>query len=244
MSIVLSSSVGNGGVNSPSDVKLVRDRFVALGFSWLSGHTTVGPTFIKAIRLFQAIKSGSDVVNAGSKIDGRIDPGGDTLKWLNASNAPRWMRLTEQDVGLVNYEVKDTTDTHDYGTQWLDDTLRAAGKTYHSAWLTWNTKAAPIAVNDASLPQGGDTPSHAGHETGLVADLRLPKKDGSVGGITTADLRFDRDAMRAQLQALRAQPLFDRVFLNDSTLIGEGLCAPLSGHDDHVHYEIKPPPRA
>jgi hypothetical protein len=34
-----------------------------------------------------------------------------------------------------------------------------------------------------------------------------------------------------------------RVFLNDETLIHEGLCQAVAGHDNHAHFEIKPPVR-
>jgi hypothetical protein len=28
----------------------------------------------------------------------------------------------------------------------------------------------------------------------------------------------------------------------DPVLVAEGLCAPLTGHDDHAHIEVAPPP--
>lgn len=49
--------------------------------------------------------------------------------------------------------------------------------------------------------------------------------------------------MRAMLEALAAEPLFERTFFNDPALIAEGLCTRLSGHDDHAHVEIHPPVR-
>lgn len=243
MALVLTGSVGQGGTNSPSDVVGVRDRLVSLGFTWVAGFTSMGPTFVKAIMLFQAIKSGRDKVYS-TGVDGRVDPGGDTLKWLNATNAPRWQRMTAEDVGLKNDEITNTNDNHDYGTSWLDQTLRTAGRAYQDAWRVWNPTAARITVNDTSMPRGGDTPAHGGHETGLVCDLRLPRIGGSVGGITTASVEYDRATMRAQLRALTTQPLFEVCYLNDDELIREGLCRPLAGHSDHVHYEIRPPIRS
>lgn len=240
--LVISKSVGAGGANLAADVKAVRARLVELGFSWVAGATDVGPKFVNAIRLFQAIKGGYDIVNV-TRVDGRVDPNGDTLRWLNAKNAPRWVRMTPQAKGLFNYEATQVDDGHDYGTTWLDEMLIAAGQAYANAWLVSHPTAPPITVNDASLPEGGDTPAHKGHETGLVCDLRLPRKDGKAGGIKTTSASYDRDTMRAQLEALRAQPLFDVAFLNDDALIQEGLCRPLGGHDDHVHVEIKAPDR-
>src|ERR1051326_5169254 len=70
-----------------------------------------------------------------------------------------------------------------------------------------------------------------------------PAKNGNVGGIVVTDQAFDRAAMRALIQAFRAQPMASRVFLNDETLIHEGLCQAVAGHDNHAHFEIKPPVR-
>jgi hypothetical protein len=243
LSVTIEGSVGAAGRNRPADVRQIRQRLVELGFTWVTdGADTVGPTLIRTLRLFQAIKEGLDVV-AGSRLDGRVDPNGDTLRWLNARNAPRWVRMTAEGPGLVNDQILDESDHHDYGTSWLDETLLSAGVSLKASWLQEHAEARPLVVNDASLPRGGDTPAHRGHETGLVCDLRLPRIDGRSGGITTSSARYDRATMRAQLHALWAQPLVDAVFLNDDTLIAESLCRPLAGHDNHVHVEIRPPRR-
>jgi hypothetical protein len=86
-----------------------------------------------------------------------------------------------------------------------------------------------------------DTPQHAGHETGLACDMRLPRKDGQSGGITFEAQVYDRNTARAQLKALRVQPLFKRAFFNDPALIQEGLCARATGHDNHIHFEVGAP---
>lgn len=250
--LVLLDSVGARGRNLAVDVMALREHLVSLGYTWAAGPSTVGPKLTAAIRLFQSIVHGIDVVGASSRIDGRVDPDGNTLRWLNAANAPRWVRMTPSAPGLWNHDATQLHDLHDFGTSWLDTFLVGAGAEYQ----LWRTEAdrqrsaqpgagtkppAPLTVNDASLPEGGNTPAHVGHETGLVADLRLPNRDGSAGGISVFTPTYDRDAMRAQLQALRSQPNFDVAFLNDKVLISEGLCRPLGGHDDHVHVEIEPP---
>jgi hypothetical protein len=77
----------------------------------------------------------------------------------------------------------------------------------------------------------------------MASDIRLPRKDGNVGGITVNDSTFDRAAMRALIQAFRTQTIASRVFLNDEQLIHEGLCQAVAGHDNHAHFEVKPPIR-
>ena len=63
------------------------------------------------------------------------------------------------------------------------------------------------------------------------------------GGISNPNTNtaYDRDAMRAQLLVLREHELVTKIFFNDQTLIGEGLCARLGGHNNHVHFEIGAP---
>ncbi len=245
--VPLLGSVGKNGANHPNDVIAVKNRLIALGFDWLAPATaTVGPLTVKTIMLFQAIKNGLDVVNH-VKNDGLVTVNGPTHKWLEASNAPQWqqMPLGSKAEGYFNSEVADASDNHDFGTAWLAATIHATGAAYRDHYLAAHPNAALLTVNDASRPQGGDTPDHHGHETGLVCDIRLPHKDGTAaGGIETTDLAvYDRNAMRAMLVAFRAQPLADRIFLNDDKLIAEGLCRPLAGHDDHAHLEIIPPLR-
>lgn len=242
--VPLQGSVGQNGVNNQADVIAVKNRLIALGFDWLAPATaTVGPLTIKTIKLFQAIKNGLDVVN--NQNDGLIEVNGATHRWLQAANAPQWqqMPLGSAAEGFFNSEVADGSDNHDFGTAWLAATIHAAGARYRDDFRAAHPNAALLTVNDASKPQGGDTPAHAGHETGLVCDIRLPRTDGGVGGITTTSATYDHAAMRAMIVAFRSQPLADRIFLNDQQLINEGLCRHLSGHDNHAHFEINPPPR-
>ncbi|MDQ3021619.1 MAG: hypothetical protein M3R36_13775 [Bacteroidota bacterium] len=165
--------------------------------------------------------------------------------WLQAKNAPHWVRMPpgSKEEGYFNREVSNLSDNHDFGTDWLADTLTETGAQYKRDYLDANPNATLLTLNDASIPAGGDTPSHAGHETGLVIDVYLPRKDGNSGGITVDSSDYDRKAMRAIIKAFLAQPLADQVFLNDSVLIKEGLCRFVTGHGNHAHFEIMPPER-
>jgi hypothetical protein len=237
---VLVHSVGKNGVNNGDDVWALKDRLIGLGFDWLSSDRTVDSETIKCIKLFQSIIEGRNTVSG----DGRIDVPGATYRWLQAANAPRWqiMPTGSATEGFYNAELADTADHHDYGTNWLANSIKAAAASYRAVYLTAHSAAALLTLNDVSLRRGGDTPDHAGHECGLAADLRLPRTDGTALGATTYNHSlYDRNAARAMLQALRAQTLFSRIFFNDAVLISEGLCTALHGHDDHIHFEIKPP---
>lgn len=243
--ITISKSVGLQGNNRSADVRAVKTRLIDLGFDWLTADDAMGPTTIKAIRLFQAVKNGLNRVGS-NKNDGKIDPGGDTLQWMNAANAPRWIKLPpgSKAEGFHNSELVDQpTDAHDFGTDWLADTIRAAAADYRDDFLSANPRAALLTINDISLPQGGDTPMHDTHEAGMCCDVRLPRRNGQVGGVTTASAAYDRRAMRAMIQAFLRQKTSSRVLLSDPVLVAEGLCMAASGHANHGHFEIRPPAR-
>jgi hypothetical protein len=100
-------------------------------------------------------------------------------------------------------------------------------------------------VNDVSLYQGGSfQPDHDGHQAGMQIDIRPPRLDGdTTQGTTVGAATYDRDAMRAILEAFREEGDIADIFLNDATLIAEGLCTSLAGHDDHAHVAVAPPNR-
>jgi Penicillin-insensitive murein endopeptidase len=152
------------------------------------------------------------------------------------------MPPTDNSNGLFNYEQAQTNDDHDFGTDWLATAIKEIAKSYQTKYRASNGSA-PIAINDASQPHGGDTPDHAGHETGLMFDLLLPKKGGDFGGITCDSDEYDRKAARAMLMAINNHPLFKLAYFNDNVLINEGLCNPAGGHDNHIHFQISPPVR-
>jgi len=152
--------------------------------------------------------------------------------------------MPESGPGFINHELLDEQDNHDYGTNWMAQAITSFSATYHDLHLTTHPQAALVTINDVSVPHGGDTPDHAGHETGLSCDLRLPRLDGGVGGIRNPNTNsaYDRSSMRAQLKALREYPFTNRIFFNDDVLINEGLCERASGHGDHVHFNLHPQP--
>lgn len=236
----LGASVGLRGGNRPNDVKLVRERLVALGYNFASGSSI--NTLISAIRLFQSAISGSTFLLG----DGRVDVGGRTQRFLEAANAPKWMRMPGQGVGFYNVEVLDQPDdSHDYGIDWMSNVIRAAGIHYELAHRKGRSNIAPMAINDVSLPAGGKTPDHRGHQSGNAGDVVLPRKGGKFGATRWTNSNYDREATEAILRALRAQPWVDKntLYFNDPVLINQGLCRRAGGHDDHIHFEVNVPPQ-
>lgn len=250
--ITLTGSVGDHGDNDTEDVRKVKQRLHDLGFTFvgpISGEIT--EQTINAIKLFQAIINGSPPLEQ----DGRVDKGGKTHKWLEASNAPHWEKMPENGEGFINYGFQKPVSLkrHLYGTNWLADAIKAASRLYKFEYLSSHT-ASLVTLNDASLPEGGETSEHPGHEhdEGLSFDMRLPQIGNSgmaPGGRTYHSTDFDRDAARAFLIAFRKQPFadHDRIRFNDKDLAKEELCIRdrdnKTTHDNHIHVSVKAPVR-
>lgn len=243
----LGGSVGDaarGAENRAEDVLCVERRLSVLGFPCEPMDGRMSEETVWAIRLFQAAINGYSKV-AGSGVDGVVDVNHATHQWLQVANAPEWvlMPIGNRRQGFINCERLDERDTHDYGTSWMAEAIIATAQTYLHDYLQAHPGTAPLAVNDVSLPRGGWTRDHDGHQTGLACDLRLPRKNGGVGGVRFDSDEYDASATRALLLALSAQPQVHHVFFNDPVLIAEELCRWAKGHPDHIHFEVKPPQR-
>jgi len=241
----LEGDVGDGPapVNKREDVMKVQGRLAQLGFDWVRIDGDPGNQTKTAIRIFQAMTRGDEVVGPGRQ-DGRVDHNGETLKWLNAANAPRWGLMPTGSVGqgFINVEVTaEPHDRHDWGSSWTSEMIVAAGAAYRRSWLSSHPNATPLTINDVALWQGGNTTDHEGHEAGLQVDIRLARTDGATTGTTRTAANYDQDSMRAILQAIRSStPTVDDIFFNDPVLIGEGLCTANPDHDDHAHVAVGP----
>ncbi|NBU76162.1 MAG: hypothetical protein EBS30_13260, partial [Planctomycetes bacterium] len=86
----------------------------------------------------------------------------EALELINSSDAPRWGEFAASGINWIN---ADGAENHDWGTSWSQGVITQAGNA--------NNSGALIRTNDISLPAGGDTPAHAGHETGLDIDIQL-----------------------------------------------------------------------
>lgn len=70
----ITASVGAGGVNRPEDVRVIQELLAAAGISAGAADGVVGPATIAAIKAFQR--------RFATWPDGRVDPGGRTLREL------------------------------------------------------------------------------------------------------------------------------------------------------------------
>lgn len=254
----LNGSVGGGSAkngsphNQADDVAKVRDRFIELGYTWVSGTTTgKEEKFVRAIKLFQSICQGNEKLN--KNLDGRIDKLGEIHRWLAADNAPGWVNIKGwygrgwQSTPDLDFQKDNKQNSHT--TTWMADRIRWAGWEYaNNAIALGLTDAPPMWVRDCSPAEGGDAWGHKSHETGLDVDMRLPllgdyshlwtKLDG--GNYTE---KFNLEAAEAQLRAIKAMMETKYVFFNDPRLINKQLCSKQDNHGNHYHIRIKPPTR-
>ena len=211
------------------------------------------------IRFFQGIINGHGALinqktgNYNSGVDGTVDTDGTTIKWLNAANAPNWVAMDDGNkdaragLGYYNFEKTDSSDgDFYYGTDWMTEFIKCAGKKYNDDYLASNTDKSVMWINDLSL-KSGFKKQHATHQTGMGVDVRLPHKTGGESsGITHKSDQYDRDATRAMIQAFRAcdghnGASLKVVYFNDPELIKEGICTSEDEHDNHFHVSIAPP---
>jgi peptidoglycan hydrolase-like protein with peptidoglycan-binding domain len=243
ITITLTGSVGAGGINNAADVLAIKNRLADLGFK-VSRDSVINSETTQAIKLFQAIINGKDTLDVGGNVDGKVDVNGKTHKALEKSTAPRWQEMPSGSIqeGFLNNDDLQG-DTGDFGTNWMVETIQAAGLIYKDEYLKTHPNAALIATNDISTVSGGNFPPHKTHQVGMCCDIRLPRKDGASGGITFRESKYDQGAMRAMLEAFRKQSKYKirRIFFNDLTLITAGLCKEAPGHDNHAHIDILAP---
>jgi hypothetical protein len=251
--------------NILSDLRAVAGRLRALSYPHVPAQIReAGPNIANkadvaelctAIALFKCAVIGLQALSKFKKESygdiwpaGRIAPGDVIHRWLVAENAPVWRVLSESGAGFVNAEVRDKPypkgdkdPLHMHATSWLDQAIRDAGQRYERDYRKGDPMIALITINDASMAEGGNTPSHGGHETGQCFDMLLPHNDGQAGTITWRHNDYDSLAMENQLRAIWADPNVGNIVFNDPRLIDLGLCHALDEHDNHAHVNLNPP---
>ncbi|MEO0473041.1 MAG: penicillin-insensitive murein endopeptidase [Bacteroidota bacterium] len=251
-SVGIEASVGQNAVNAPKDVQKIQKRLVQLGYSW--AYTDPGglpaDAMVDAIFLFQAIVYGQ-TRKYGSKleaIDGRIDPGKHTEKWLWAKNAPAWRSLKERGIGYRYLIANPAWGDDRWATNWLLQFIANAGMEYVQIR---KDQTQYFAVHELSASRGGES-GHKSHQTGLDVDIRLPKKDGGFGLGHWNNPAYDREATKAIILAFLRTGQCSKVWFNDTVLLQDDdlqqadkdqVFTSLANHDNHIHIRVKLPQR-
>lgn len=126
---------------------------------------------------------------------------------------------------------------HQFGRRETIDAIRAIG----AAWARAHPNGPRIGVGHISLRGGGDTPSHAGHETGLEVDLRPVRGDGREAAVTIYDPSYSRALTQELVNAIRANGVLPvrRILFNDTAIPG---VVEVPNHHHHLHVDFAEPP--
>ena len=101
----LIGSVGKKGINLYQDIELVKNRFKELNFNFTSNLNSFRG--YELIKFFQSIIHNYELNKKDKNIDGRIDPGYITEKWLFSDDAPKIIQLGKIN-GLLTYPFRKT----------------------------------------------------------------------------------------------------------------------------------------
>lgn len=231
----ITASVGAGGVNQAADVRVVQDLLNRATGSHLAVDGDCGPQTREAITEFQK--------GFLAKPDGRVDPGGLTMRKLVSSarekaGAPRsdpatasgpadGLRLQQLSGsgGWYSYSKPE----RQYGSDGLIQVLLAVAAAMAKSGLE-------VGIGDLSLEQGGEMPPHTSHRTGKNADLRPVRADNGHSPTNINDSSYSRDSTRVLVEAIQAQSGVTQILFNDSEIAG---VRKFAGHDNHLHIQVR-----
>lgn len=122
---------------------------------------------------------------------------------------------------------------HQFGRRATIDAIKAIG----AAWQRAHPRGPRIGIGHISLRGGGDTPSHAGHETGLEVDVRPMRSDGAEAAVTIYDAKYSRALTQEVVDLFRANRILSvsRILFNDLAIPG---VRQADNHHHHLHVEF------
>ncbi len=185
-------SVGPGGANRSSDVRLLQERLIDLGYLRGEADGQIGPMTFGALALATGVVTG-----ATNPVSRTLSPSSLTAKRLWSPAMPRWVKVHQDNDG------------HSYGTSFTDEVVQRAERTYDT--IRPSGVRVDLPLGDLSLI-GGPTPDHKSHGTGFDLDVRMLQPDGYSTGSTVAGGHTDGNA--AVLASLLAQPEVGRVLVD------------------------------
>ncbi len=230
------ASVGAGGTNDARDVRTVQDLLNHATGSSLAVDGICGPATRRTITSFQS--------GFLTSPDGRIDPGGESLRRMVASARQQRMASSEPSTatgpadGLVLRQLTQgghsgfysySTAERQHGTDELLRVLLASA-------AVLKQEGREVGIGDLSFAQGGEMPPHKTHRAGKDVDLRPVRAGGTRGPTSVSEATYDREGTRVLVEALRAQAGVRSILFNDSDIAG---VKSFPGHHNHLHVSLR-----
>lgn len=221
MAVTISGSVGAGGRNNMADVFAIQN----LLNKWITPPITVNgtcdgketdPTVI-AIKTFQSRFS--------SRPDGRVDPGGGTLRRLNQEPLVQLAR----DPNASGYYCYSAS-SRQWGTQATLDTLADIGRQF-----LLNNPNSLMAVGDISFEFGGNMPPHGSHREGKHVDLRPMRTDNARSPVTYTDPSYDQANTKILIELFLSHRNVKSILFNDPVIYALERVSYWDGHHNHFH---------
>jgi hypothetical protein len=202
----ITASAGAGGTNVPADVRVVQDLLNRAARASPAVDGVCGPGTRQALTSYQ-----STFLRTA---DGRVDPGGPTLRHLAAESRD----------GHYSYSSTERR----YGTAAMLQLLTSTAAALHRTGLEYG-------AGDVSFRQGGRMPPHSTHHPGRPVDLRPLRTDNARGPVSLGGPRYSREATRTLVETLLAQGTVRRILFNDPEIPD---VRRYPGHDNHLHIEV------
>jgi len=225
MATTITAKVGDGGKNNSADVIAIQTLLQK--WEWVEPKVTVtgicsgkadDPT-VQAIKNFQSKFLPSP--------DGRIDPGGTTLKKLDS--VP--LILLPQILTAGYYSYKTNTDKRQWGTKATIETLQEISKQFNL-----DNPTTFVGIGDISFQFGGKMPPHSTHRTGIHVDLRPCRTDNLQIGVKYTDTaNYDQAKTKALIEAFLAHKNVKSILFNDPEIVKLKNVSSWDDHDDHFH---------
>ena len=239
------SSVGSGAANRTNDVKAVQQRLADLGFN-IVVDGRAGPQTNGIIALFASIVENE---TRHSQASSKLTPNSALTKRLFAANAPTWTRMPSSGPGFTNID----SDGYNWGTARTAAVIKEAGRLYQANHRDAKPNTSLIQINDVSRKDGSvkvvrGKAEHSTHRNGVDIDIRLPRKNGDLGGTKTSWASYDRDAAYAIVDAFASQGHVERILLADREIKARAVREGKSwahkyvvdaAHYNHFHVDVK-----
>lgn len=222
--VTIVASVGERGRNRREDVlkiqKLLNRHLEEMGrVHPIAQDSDIGPITIRTIRRFQKRVVG--MLNP----DGRVDPGGQTLKALNRTPL-RFVQLARNDASY--YSISPAS--KQWGTRKTIASIRAAAREFHRA------TGLRIGIGNISLRRGGRLHPHRSHRIGVDVDVRPLRGDDREIPVTIHNSRYSRTQTRKLVRIVRRDGNLKFILFNDTEIAG---VSPASGHHNHLHIRFE-----
>ena len=224
----LKGSVGEGGKNAPEEVILIKSLLNQYLGSVPYNPLPLGGTTDDKLK--QAIRNFQKRVVGLKNPDGRVDPGGRTLRHLakQVKSVVKFELMPSSGKGFYTYDSASAR----WGRSHVIAALKKVAADFDARF-----SGVPIGIGHISKEAGGKLNPHKSHRKGLDVDVRPLRTDGKKLPVTISSGQYSRDRTKYLVELLRKQDRLKSILFNDTQISG---VVSYPGHHNHLHVSFKP----